>query len=129
MYTINDALMLNLRQRSLLQQFDLETRTLVTRVHERSKQHELVCFAPGGHEGDWGNELYAGAVHKSKLRAPLARSAEGLQRVACGMKGCSCQEASAMQVTAHPVPCCRPFAATRPSPPELRCVYSTCAPR
>ena len=54
-------------QRNLVQQIDLETQQTIMAAHEFSEHFELVCLAPGQGGGDWGNELYAGAVHRGNL--------------------------------------------------------------
>lgn len=98
LYTLNDALQSG-GPRSLLQQIDLETRTPLASVHELSEQHDLVCFAPdhGSLGGDWGNELYAGAMLRSKLHAPLTLIIEAKLRwfaahhVAAASELCPCR--------------------------------------
>ena len=62
----------SMQQRNLVQQIDLATQTTMMTAHEFSEHFELMCIAPGGGGGDWGNELYAGAVHKGKLCADMA---------------------------------------------------------
>lgn len=61
----------SMQQRNLVQQIDLATQTTMMTAHEFSEHFELMCIAPGGGGGDWGNELYAGAVHKGNLCAGM----------------------------------------------------------
>ena len=68
LYTMHDCTFLMVTpagQRNALQAVDVETKTVVATAHEFSEQYELICMAPLGGRGDWGNELVAGAVHGS----------------------------------------------------------------
>ncbi|BDA47315.1 hypothetical protein COCOBI_10-1610 [Coccomyxa sp. Obi] len=68
LYTMHDCTFLMVTpagQRNALQAVDVETKTVVATAHEFSEQYELICMAPLGGHGDWGNELVAGAVHGS----------------------------------------------------------------
>lgn len=68
LYTMHDCTFLMVTpagQRNALQAVDVERKTVVATAHEFSEQYELICMAPLGGHGDWGNELVAGAVHGS----------------------------------------------------------------
>ena len=72
LYAIYDSTfqMVHPAQRNYMQQVDLATQRVLRTAHEFSEEYELVCFAPSGAGGDWGNELVAGAVHGSERTFP-----------------------------------------------------------